>query len=158
MFFTNRLKHFHVSTDVIRKLSLYLQEKADTFKMELMDSEIDLKASRKLTLEWAKENLQGKTMKELQTGKQILFTGKGIKEAINQPHTHYLKKNKAITEILWRFPLSEFVCEMYDPERPDYSYRYYRTEIGEEDSFLVIRENWITGLVDFYSIVDKIKE
>jgi len=31
VFFTNRLKHFHVSTDVIRKLSLYLQEKADTF-------------------------------------------------------------------------------------------------------------------------------
>lgn len=97
-------------------------------------------------------------MIELQTGKQILFTGTGIKEAINQPHSHYLKKNEAITEILWRFPLSEFVCERFDPERPNYSYRYYRTEISEEYSFLVVRENWITGVVDFYSIVDKIKE
>ena len=123
-----------------------------------MDCENELKASRKLTLEWAKQNLQGKTMMELQTGKQIFFTGKGIKEAINQPHIHYLKKNEAVTEILWRFPLSEYVCERFDPERPDYSYRYYRTEIEEEDSFLVIRENWITGVVDFYSIVDKIKE
>ncbi len=102
-----------------------------------MDCENELKASRKLTLEWAKQNLQGK---------------------INQPHTHYLKKNEAITEVLWRFPLSDFVCEIFDPERPDYSYRYYRTEIDKEDSFLVIRENWITGVVDFYSIVDKIKE
>ena len=59
-----------------------------------MDCENELKASRKLTLEWAKQNLQGKTMIELQTGKQILFTGKGIKEAINQPHIHYLKKNE----------------------------------------------------------------
>lgn len=123
-----------------------------------MDGESELKTSRRLTMEWARQNLQGKTMTELQTGKQILFTGKGIKEAINQPHSHYLQKNEAITEVLWRFPLSEFVCEKPDPERPDYSYRYYRTEIECEDSYLVIRENWITGLVDFYSIVDKIKE
>ena len=45
-----------------------------------MDCENELKASRKLTLEWAKQNLQGKTMMELQTGKQILFTEKGIKD------------------------------------------------------------------------------
>ena len=123
-----------------------------------MGCENDLKTSRKMTLKWAKQNLQGKTIIELQTGKQILFTGKGIKEAINQPHSHYLKKNEAVTEVLWRFPQAEFVCEMIDPERSEYSYRYYRTEIEKEDSYIVIRENWITGVVDFYSIVDKIKE
>lgn len=97
-----------------------------------------------MTLKWAKQNLQGKTIIELQTGKQILFTGKGIKEAINQPHSHYLKKNEAVTEVLWRFPQTEFVCEMIDSERSEYSYRYYRTEIEKEDSYIVIRENWIT--------------
>ena len=123
-----------------------------------MESENELKVSRKLTMTWAKQNLQGKRLLELKTGKWIQFTGKGIKEAVNQPHSHYLEKNEAITEILWRFPLAEFTCEIFDAGRPDYSYRYYSSEIAGEPSYIVIRENWITGIIDFYSIVDKIKE
>lgn len=118
----------------------------------------DLKASRRVVLEWAKQNLPGKTILELISGEMICFSMKGIKEAVNQPHCHYLEKNEAITEILWRFQNAEYVREVFDPVRPDYSYRYYRTEIAGEDSYIVIRENWITGVVDFYTIVDKIKE
>ena len=117
-----------------------------------------LKESRAKVLAWSKEHLLGKVMYEPQSGKEVVFTMKGIKEAINQPHAHYLEKLAAIPHIEDLFEESVYAGDSLDESRPDYVYRYYATTIANEVSFIVIRENLYTGLVDFYSIVDKIKE
>ena len=106
----------------------------------------------------AKENLKGKKIFEPSTGKWVTFTSKGIKEAANQPHRHYREKNEAIRTITELFCSSEYVGSSLDDTREMYLCRYYKTTIAEEDSFIVIRENRYTGLVEFYTIVDKIKE
>ena len=117
-----------------------------------------LKEYRTKALAWAKEHLRGTVMYEPQSGKEVVFTMKGIKEAVNQPHVHYLEKLEAIPHIVDLFEDSVYAGQSLDESRSDYVYRYYATTIADEISFIVIRETLYTGLVDFYSIVDKIKE
>ena len=118
----------------------------------------EIRIERKKVLSWAKENLVGKSIPEHQTGKTIQFTVKGVKELVNQPHKYYQEKLEMILNLMEEYPNSIFVGESLDERREDYCYRYYRTVIAGEDSYFVVRENRITGLVDMYSIVDKIKE
>lgn len=118
----------------------------------------ELRSLRKKTLAWAKKNLAGRIICEPYTGKELCFTVRGIKELVNQPHAHYREKMDTVLNILRVFPVSDYVGTSKDEEREDYVFRYYKTKIAGEDSYFVVRENLLTGLVDLYSIVDKIKE
>ena len=60
-----------------------------------MDKSIQI-SDRKSLINWAKENLKERTVIPKSFGKQIVFTTKGIKEYINQPHKHYHAKNELI--------------------------------------------------------------
>ena len=88
----------------------------------------------------------------------MTFTMKGIKEAINQPHKHYIEKNRAIKGIQNLLESADLVKKEEDISRVEFRYYYFRTIISGERSFIVLREIRFTGITDFYSIVDKIKE
>lgn len=90
--------------------------------------------------------------------KPVTFTMKGIKEATNQPHMHFLEKNEAIKKILEISLQSIYIGWRHDDSKRNYLYRYYKTVIAGDDSFIVIRENTDTHLIDFYSIVDSMKK
>lgn len=51
------------------------------------------KESRTETLAWAKSNLAGSSVNVEKLNKPVVFTVTGIKEALNQPHKHYIAKN-----------------------------------------------------------------
>ena len=117
-----------------------------------------LDKSRNEAVTYGKENLIGKTMIMEGIDRPVTFTVTGIKEAANQPHRHFIEKNDAIKNILTIGPLSSLIKESIDDKRRNYLFRYYRTTIAGDDSFIIIRENLDTKLIDFYSIVDRIKE
>lgn len=117
-----------------------------------------LDESRKKTIEYGKENLLGRTFSMPGIEKPVTFTMKGIKESANQPHKHFVEKNDAVRDIIEIAPNSTYVGGREDDKKRHYYYRYYKTTISGDDSFIVIRENKDTGLIDFYSIVDAMKK
>ena len=117
-----------------------------------------IRQSRRAVLLWAKQNLAGQTLHLPGIGIILTFTMRGIKEAINQPHKHYLEKNLAIRDIQSLLRGAVLVKEEQDLHKEEYHYWYLRTYICDEESFIVLRENRFTRITDFYSIVDKIKE
>jgi len=115
-----------------------------------------LKIQRTEVKNWAKENLIGKTVKHPSIEKKILFTSTGVKEALNQPHKFIIEKNEAIKTIKKRIKEAEFVKTEKDSKGRDIEYHYLKTQIKEEDSFIVIKSE--SGNTAFHSIVEKIKE
>ena len=89
----------------------------------------------------------------------ISFTSTGIKEALNQPHKYLLEKNEAVRYIKSLLEKGNYV--RFDPDVKDNQmvkgYHYYKIEINNEPSYVVIRE-LKTGELMFYSIVEKIKK
>ena len=71
------------------------------------------KEIRKKILDFAKQNLIKKIkIKRVipeKEEKEINFSTKGIKEAINQPHKFYNEKNKAILNIVSLIKTSEYI-------------------------------------------------
>lgn len=115
-----------------------------------------LKRNRKQCTEQAKKALIGKTASNKDIERDIHFTIKGIKEAINQPHKHYYYKNKAITNIRERIEKATYIgCKADTKGRPRL-YHYLETEIRGEPSYVVIKEE--EGLKTFYSIIEKKRE
>ena len=104
---------------------------------------------------WAKQNLIGNDYPSPIGAVNI--TMKGIKETINQPHKLRNEKNNAIYQLPELLFQSKYVDSAVDDKGNLKEYHYLEIEIGNEISYLVIRENW-QGVKHFYSIVDKIKE
>lgn len=119
----------------------------------------DIKRQRAEIREWAKENLIGKQMSVPGLDMPISFTSTGIKEALNQPHKYLLEKNEAVRSIKSLLEKGNYV--RFDPDVKDNQmvkgYHYYKIEINNEPSYVVIRE-LKTGELMFYSIVEKIKK
>ena len=119
----------------------------------------DIKRQRAEIREWAKENLIGKQMSVPGLDMPISFTSTGIKEALNQPHKYLLEKNEAVRYIKSLLEKGNYV--RFDPDVKDNQmvkgYHYYKIEINNEPSYVVIRE-LKTGELMFYSIVEKIKK
>ena len=90
--------------------------------------------------------------------KPVVFTVTGIKEALNQPHKHYIAKNEAVKNILSLLKDAEYVKPVKSSKDKQFIYHYFRTFVGGEESFIVVRESTFTGQINFYSIVDKLKE
>ena len=108
-------------------------------------------------LKKAKE-LQGKKVKHSFLEKSIVFTRKGIKEFINQPHKYYNEKN------LLAYDLKEVVkTATYVRSAPNLKgnrrivqFHYFETKVKKETSFIIIKET-IGGEQQFYGVVEKIK-
>ena len=113
---------------------------------------------RKVILEWAKVNLVPNNVKIFRTeiNAHIEFSNSGIKEAINQPHSHYILKNRAIYDIISLLQTSEYIGSAIDLKGRCLSFHYFKIPINGEESFAVIKENY-DNTFKFYSIVDKLK-
>ncbi len=114
---------------------------------------------RKAIKDFAKSKLISKVeINRKIEGKIISFNMKGIKEAINQPHKFYDKKNKAIFNVLKLIQEGKYIGFYDDIKIPKrcIGFHYLETIICEEISFIILKENF-DGKVVFYSIVDGIK-
>jgi Large polyvalent protein-associated domain 3 len=121
-------------------------------------STYDVKKQRKIIREWAKNNLVGKIIRLPFLEIDITFTGRGVKEALNQPHKRLYHKNEAIKDIESALMLSEFVKSVSDNTGDiNYVYHYLKTTINEDESFIVLKEIKKEKRAIFYSIVDNIK-
>lgn len=114
--------------------------------------------SRKEALEFGRQNLIGKSIMMQGLDKPVTFTVSGLKEAVNLPHKHFIEKNEAVKNILEIAPSAPLVAERMDDKGRPFYFRYYRVKIAGEDSYIVIRENLDTKIIDFYGIVDKMKK
>lgn len=106
---------------------------------------------------WAADKLVGKTAGQADIS-GITFTNQGVKEALNQPHSHPFEKNQAIYRIRQLISESRYVKTMPDAKgRIDFKWHYLQTDIAGKISYIVIREDLTTGKKIFYCIVDSIK-
>lgn len=117
----------------------------------------ELKRQRAEIRDWAKANLLGRSVSVPGLDRPVTFTSTGIKEAINQPHKHLYEKNEAIRDIVGLLGNSVYVLKREDDKGRPFVYHYFQIEIMGEPSYIVIRENVNNKLIDFYSIVEKLK-
>ena len=117
----------------------------------------DIKRQRTEIREWAKENLVGKTAYAPGLGAPVSFTSTGIKEALNQPHKYLIEKNDAVRDIVRLLKNAGYVLRREDDKGRPFIYHYFQIEIANEPSYIVIRENVNNKLIDFYSIVEKLR-
>ncbi len=113
---------------------------------------------RKDIIDWAKTNLVENhlTVFRVELAHKISFSNNGIKEAINQPHNHYFEKNDAIIDIVSLLEASIYVGNATDSKGKCLQYHYFKTKINNDDSFIVVKENY-DGTHIFYTIVDHMK-
>ncbi|MDR2627124.1 MAG: hypothetical protein LBC40_03715 [Dysgonamonadaceae bacterium] len=107
---------------------------------------------------WAKEHLQQKSLLHEGFGREIHFTGAGIKEYLNQPHKFFSQKNELIKEMD-----SVLKDSIYKGQT---SYRkgnanivashIFEIKINDEKSWIIVRES-ANGDTNFYSISDSSK-
>jgi len=115
---------------------------------------------RKAVKLFAKENLISKVLIIKDIGSkniEISFTMSGIKEALNQPHKYYDKKNLAIYDVVNLIETGVYKKFEYDIKNKSRGFYYLEIEINDEKSYIVLKENF-SGNIIFYSIVDAIKE
>ncbi len=116
-----------------------------------------IKNIRKNVLLYAKRNLIAIVrVGGIVENKFIEFTSTGIKEAINQPHKHYILKCLAILDIEFKIRNAEYVCFVEDTTGRCLGFHYLKTQIANEDSYIVIKHNFNESVV-FYTIVDALK-
>ncbi len=116
------------------------------------------KARTKELKNWAKSNVQGKSVVHPEVATPIIFTMKGIKEYLNQPHRQYLLKNELIKEIETKLVTSKYKGKSnYHKENEGISYSHiFEIEINKIKSWLIAREDK-SGTINFYGISDSNK-
>lgn len=88
-------------------------------------------------------------------GVPIGFTAKGIKEAINQPHSNLVEKNKAVKRAKSLIEKGKYTGDAKDRKGRGWYFHYIDAKIGEVDSQVIIRQ--IGSKYEFYSIAEKRK-
>ncbi len=124
-----------------------LSKPSEAFKLRRKEIQISLKKS----LVEHREVVKHRDIKD-----DILFTTRGIKEALNQPHKYREEKNEAVAKIKDILPKSKYISSANSTKGGKAIYHYLETEIKGEASFIVLKEE--EGRITFYSIVDKIRE
>jgi hypothetical protein len=102
---------------------------------------------------WAKEHLVSKTIHHNELNKDIRFTVSGIKEYLNQPHSHYYEKNELIKDIQNIVENAEYKGIV------DYNGRIshiFEIEINGDKSWIIANEYQGRGII-LYSISDSAK-
>lgn len=129
--------------------SQYSDRYIKTQKAEIKKQRIDI-------LDWAKKTLVGKEIARPEFTQPITFTVGGLKEAINQPHKHYMGKIEAIRYIDKLILRGEYTGSAGDTKGRPFTFHYLKIKIGGVDSFIVLREE--KGSLVFYSLVEKIRD
>lgn len=111
-----------------------------------------IKQQRKDILKFAKENIVGKSIFYKPLNKEIHFTVKGMKEAINQPHKHLFLKNEALKNIEELIQNGEYLGKSIDTKNRDAVYHYINTNINKEPSTIVLKE--CRSKITFYSFTE----
>lgn len=128
------------------------RHKARTEEEEKAIQKAWLKRNRINCTREAKAALIGKTARHPAIDGDIIFTTKGIKEAINQPHKYFIEKNKAVVNIIELIGKGEYVGSAIDTKGRNRVYYYIQTQIGKEPSLIVIKKE--ENMNTFYSIIE----
>jgi len=138
-----------------KSLPFWMQDNIDLAEIrDVAESNIRVKSLRN----WAKENIQQTTIHHNQLNRNIEFTGKGLKEYLNQPHKHYYEKNELIKDISNILKNSKYLgSNKYVKRNPMIlNSHVFEIEIKGEKSWLIVREDKANNL-SFYSISDNEK-
>lgn len=106
----------------------------------------------------AKSTLVGTGVWNESLNANIVFTTKGIKEFINQPHKYYSAKNESLLNIKEIISKSEYKgwSDYHKENRAILKSHIFQTKIAGKDSWIIIREN-TDGEFYFYSMSDNKK-
>ncbi len=122
-----------------------------------------MQIQRTIMTEWGKEFLKGSTVHNSTLG-DVEFTNTGIKEAINQPHKHYVEKNFALFHVQAAIINAKEgdIISMSDQKGKDTgsasrTYYYIPIEIAGETSYINIHK-LPEGPIRFYSITENIRK
>lgn len=105
----------------------------------------------------AKTQLLDKKVKVTSIDREVEFTVKGIKEAINQPHKYLYEKNEAILNIENLIKKSTLIKSKKHESNNNIIFYYLETKIANKPSFIVLKEDLLNKKTRFYSIVDSMK-
>jgi len=111
------------------------------------------KERRKELLAWAKENLIEKEVFHTEFCNHIIFSVKGIKEYINQPHEFYYEKNEMLKNIESVIKGSEYKGYGFFKAR---IFHIFEIEINGKNSWLIAHEHQ-GRKISLYSISDNPK-
>jgi hypothetical protein len=67
--------------------------------VQLMNETRKKAEGAKAVRKWAKENIQGTTVKHAVFGREIKISGGGIREFTNQPHKYFFEKNDLLKDL-----------------------------------------------------------
>lgn len=116
---------------------------------------IALNLTRKSCLQWAKDNLQGKTTTPPSFGKKIAFTGKGIRDYLNQPIDEPILKAEMIRFMPALLDIASYLG--YSDFKASDSIRHshiFELHIAGKTLWLIVRE-YTNNDISFYSITNK---
>ena len=103
--------------------------------------------------DWAKENLANKSIYHDDFEKNIIFTVKGIKEYLNQPHKYYFEKNQMIKDMQRILKNSEYKGVTKFKDRISH---IFEIKINNNKSWIIANEYPGRGII-FHSISDSEK-
>ena len=132
------------------------RHKARTAEEEKAIQKAWLKRNRINCTQEAKSALIGKTARHPAIDGDIIFTTKGIKEAINQPHKYFIEKNKAAVNIIELIGKGEYIKCVLDTKHAMDICHYIKIVINGEPAYIVIKQHG--KKYSFYTIVDKLKK
>lgn len=116
---------------------------------------IALNLTRKSCLQWAKDNLQGKTTTHPSFDKKITFTGKGLRDYINQPIKEPILKAEMIRFMPALLASASYLG--YSDFKSSDSIRHshiFELHIAGKTLWLIVRE-YTNNDISFYSVTDK---
>ncbi len=109
--------------------------------------------SAKNSRKWAKENLQGKTIKHPKLNQEIKIIGYSVKEFTNQPHKHFFEKNRLLKEIKNVVKNADYKGITYHKGRKSH---IFEIELKGDKSWIIANEDKHRGLY-LHSISDSSK-
>ncbi|HIS10714.1 MAG TPA: hypothetical protein IAA77_05700 [Candidatus Avibacteroides excrementipullorum] len=86
-------------------------------------------------------------------GKPITLSVGGIKEWVNQPHKHYIKKNELLLSIDEVIRSAHYIGSGKDEHNKSITMHLFETQINNEKSWIVVRE-MNDGVSRLHSISD----
>ena len=116
-----------------------------------------LNVRRKMLYKLARQKLVEKTVIRPEIRYPIEFTGKGIKEVLDQPHDYVRERNEAILKVVRLIQEAEYIGSRHDYKGRELMFYYFKTEIAGHPSYIVIKEDLNMKKAALYSITDKIR-
>ena len=111
-----------------------------------------LKITRKDNLDWAMETLKGKKIRNEEFNRDITFTGRGIKDYINQPIDNPILKNEAIRTIPKLLKKTKYLG--YSDYKASNTIRHshiFEITLANKKQWIIIHE-YANNDIAFYSI------